>query len=80
MKPENLPAETIHPVWIEKDSETLRAIVLIPRRPLIRAEARVVVLQPGTNYAVGVDELPRVLASFGIGSTGQAIQATPPRP
>jgi hypothetical protein len=64
--------ETIQPVWIEKDDHTLRAIILIPRRPLIRATAWVAVLQPGKELAsYKLDELPRVLASFGIGSTGQ---------
>jgi len=78
---EDLPAETIQPVWIEGNSQTLRAIVLIPRRPLFHATAWVAVLQPGTNCAVEPDQLPQVLASFGIGSTGQIFsQGTPPRP
>jgi hypothetical protein len=64
--------ETIQPVWIEKDDHTLRAIILIPRRPLVRATASVSVLQPGTKIASHkLDELPQVLASFGIESTGQ---------
>jgi hypothetical protein len=72
-------AETIQPVWIEKDDHSLRAIILIPRRPLFRASAWVSVLQPGTNVAnYQLDELPQVLASFGIGSLAQkSSRATP---
>jgi hypothetical protein len=78
---EDIAAETIQPVWIEKDSQTLRAIVLIPRRPLFRTTAWVAVVQPGTNYFVKLDELPQVLASFGIGSTAQVFsQGTASRP
>jgi hypothetical protein len=61
------PTEAIQPVWIENDEHSLRAIVLIPRRPLHRASARVTVLRPGTNSIHRLEELPKVLASFGIG-------------
>jgi len=73
-------AETIQPVWIEKDNHSLRAIILIPRRPLHRAVARIAVLQPGaksTNYNLG--ELPQVLASFGIGNAGPMVTGTTSR-
>jgi hypothetical protein len=74
-------AETIQPVWVEKEVHSLRAIILIPRRPLFRAKARVAVLQPGTNFACKLEELPQVLASFGMGSARQVFsQGTPPRP
>jgi len=71
--------ETIQPVWIEKDDHSLRAIILIPRRPLQREEARVAVLKPGTNLAFyKLDELPQVLVSCGIGSTGQGPSRAAP--
>jgi hypothetical protein len=61
--------EAIQPVWIEKDEHSLRGIVLVPRRPMHRATARLTVLRPGTNYTTHrLEELPAVLASFGIGS------------
>lgn len=62
--------EAIQPVWIEKDEHSLRAIILIPRRPLHRATARLAVLQPGTNFTTHrLEELPTVLASLGIDQT-----------
>jgi len=71
--------EAIQPVWIEKDDHSLRAIILIPRRPLQREEARVAVLKPGTNLAFyKLDELPQVLVSCGIGSTGQGPSRAAP--
>jgi hypothetical protein len=64
-------AEAIQPVWIEKDGHSLRGIILIPRRPLHRATARLVVLRPGTNYTTHrLEELPTVLASLGIDKPG----------
>jgi len=75
-------AEAVQPVWIERDERSLRAIILIPRHPLNRTAAGLTVLQPGSDPAkYGLDELPRVLASFNLGSSAQlsANGATPLR-
>ena len=59
--------ETVQPVWIEKDSHTLRAVILIPRRPMFHAKSRLAIIQPGSELAMrNLNELPRVLSSFGI--------------
>lgn len=59
--------ETFQPLWVAQDERTLRAVVLIPRRPVQRAHAGLVVLQPGTNFtSLKLGELPQVLASLGI--------------
>ena len=61
--------EAIQPVWIEKDGHTLRAVILIPRRPMFRATTRLAIIQPGSDLAMhNLNELPQVLASFGIGN------------
>jgi hypothetical protein len=61
--------EVIQPVWIEKDDHTLCAVILIPRRPMFRATTKLVVIQPGSDLAMrNLNELPQVLASFGIGN------------
>ncbi len=64
-----LPAfETIQPVWIEQDKYRLRAIILIPLRPMHKALAKLTILQPGTKPTPRpLDELPQVLTSFGVG-------------
>jgi len=70
--------ETLQPVWVERDDHSLRAIILIPRRPLQRAKARLAILQPGKYFTTNLDELPRVLASFGIGNASHiSTQAIP---
>ncbi len=59
--------EAFQSVWVAQDERTLRAVVLIPRRPMQRAYARLAVLQPGKDFTrFELDELPQVLASFGI--------------
>ncbi len=71
--------ETLQAVWIEQDGGRLRAVVLIPRRPLHRTRARVMVVQPGTNLVTrNLDELPQVLASFGIGNIARASKTPVP--
>jgi hypothetical protein len=61
--------ETIQPVWIEKDGHTLRAIILIPRRPMFHATTRLAIIQSGSDLAMrNLNELPQVLSSFGIGN------------
>jgi hypothetical protein len=53
--------ETFQPLWVAQDERTLRAVVLIPRRPMQRAAARLVVLRPGTNFTTAkLGELPQV--------------------
>jgi len=72
------PAEVFQPVWIGDDEHRLSAIILIPRRPMHRARAKVTVLQPGTNLVTrSLDELPQVLGSFGIGSEIQTTKGKP---
>lgn len=67
------PTEAIQPIWIENDDHSLQAIVIIPRRPLHRAIARVTVLRPGTNTTTHrLEELPKVLSSLGIGRGEQS--------
>jgi len=64
------PMEILQPVWVRKDSQSLEAIVLIPRRPLFRSSARIVVLQSGAKPAYHeMDELSEVLARFGLRQT-----------
>jgi hypothetical protein len=71
--------ESIQPVWVEKDRDQLCAIILIPRRPLRRAMAGIVVIQPGTNFVTrSLDELPQVLGSFGIGNVAGGSYGKPP--
>lgn len=61
--------EIFDPVWVEKDSQTLAGIVLVPRHPLNRSAVRVAIIQPGTNTMRPLSELHQVLASFGVGNT-----------
>ena len=72
--------EAIQPVWIEKETGTLQAIILIPRRPLHRASARISIIQPGGQMTTRrLNELPAVLVSFGLSDAmGQQMQQ--PRP
>ncbi len=75
-------AEAVQPVWIEKDEQSLRAIILIPRHPLNRSTARLTVLQPGTNSTTHrFPELPEVLAAFRVGGSPRRsdTQVTPPQ-
>ncbi len=70
--------EAIQPVWIEKDDHTLRAIILIPRRPMFHPTTRLVVIQPGADLAThNLNELPQVLASFGIGNRTDSSNRPP---
>ena len=63
-------AEEAQPVWIEGSNNVLRAVILVPRHPLIRAKARVLVIKPeGSEENRQLDELPGVLESFGLGSS-----------
>lgn len=66
-------AEAFQPVWIEQDARRLRAVILLPRRPMHGARASLVIIEPGTNFMTRrLDELPQVLASFGIGPGAEA--------
>ena len=70
MRRSQVAAEEVEPVWIEGSSNTLRAVILIPRHPLIRERARFFVLKPKSNVQVcTLDELADVLASFGLGDS-----------
>ena len=71
-------SEVIHPVWIDQDEHRLRGVILIPRHPLHRSEANFFIIQPGSDIITqSLDQLPQVLASFGIGG-GDAIANRPP--
>lgn len=61
--------DVFEPVWVEKDTQTLAAVILIPRHPLNRSAVRVAIVQPGTNTTRPLSELHQVLASFGIDNT-----------
>jgi hypothetical protein len=64
--------EKVQPIWVGQADSRLRAIVLIPRRPLVRRRARIAVIEPGRTLTFkGLDELPQVLDSFGIGHAGE---------
>jgi hypothetical protein len=64
--------EETQPVWIEQDGHRLRAVVLIPRRPLRRDWAQIAVLQPATDVTLHeLGELPQVLGAFGIGDAAK---------
>lgn len=72
--------DVFQPVWIEKNEQTLAAVVLIPRHPLSSSTAKVVIVQPGTNALRPLSELNEVLASFGIVNTNagqKGIASTP---
>jgi len=72
-------AEDFQAVWIERDEQKLRAIIVIPRHPLRGAEARFAVVQPGANLKLQpLDQLPQVLASFGIGDGAGESASRPP--
>jgi hypothetical protein len=59
--------ESFEPVWVSDDGQSLRAIILFPRRPLHRSTARIVVLEPGKdNVAHPVTDLNEILKSFGV--------------
>jgi hypothetical protein len=74
-------SEIFQPIWIEKDGMTLRAIILVPRHPLQYSKARIMVMEPGTNHAEKLSELPKVLVSFGLGRPDEfASPPPPPRP
>ncbi len=66
------------PVWVEKDSNTLAGVVLIPRHPLNSSRIRVAIIQPGTNTMRPLSELHEVLASFGIGNADSNGVASAP--
>jgi hypothetical protein len=69
--------ETMQPIWVEQNDHQLRAIILVPRRPVRRDRARVVVIQQGANLVNRkLDELPQVLASFGIGEVARTDKST----
>ena len=59
--------ESLETVWVEKDAQTLRAIVLVPRDLGQRSVGRFTLLQPGMNHTMqSLEALPAVLASFGL--------------
>jgi hypothetical protein len=71
-------AEVFQPVWIGGEAHRLSAIILIPRRPMHRAKAKFALVQPGTNLVMkGLEELPQVLRSFGIGSEVETTKGKP---
>lgn len=60
-------AEIVRPIWIQRDKQTLRAIILVPRHPLLEDTASVAFIQPGGPYEIHkCSELPQILANFGI--------------
>jgi hypothetical protein len=62
-----LAFERFQPIWIPEDEHRLRAVVLLPRKPLYRARAALVIVQPGANIVTRkLDDLTQVLSSFGI--------------
>ncbi len=70
--------DVVQPIWIEGDKGELRAIVLVPRRPMYHRAARLAILQPGTNFATRrLDELRQVLESFGIAKAADPSKAKP---
>jgi hypothetical protein len=63
-------AESVQAVWVEGESNTLRAVVLVPRHPLVRQSARIFVLKPNAKMEIlTLDQLPDALASLGIGGS-----------
>lgn len=72
--------ESLQAVWVEQDTQHLRAVVLIPRRPLHRDTAKFSVLQPGRDIVNrNLEELPLVLAAFGIQAATPAAPTQPNR-
>jgi hypothetical protein len=70
--------EQVRPLWVQKDESTLRAIVLIPTRPLLRAKAKFAVIQPGTNViSKELNELPQTLAAFGLARPAENTEKRP---
>ena len=62
-----LAAEDLDPLWVEQDAHTLRAVILIPRHPLIRWLAHFSLIEPGNKCKLQpLDALPRVLVGFGL--------------
>ena len=62
-------AEEIRPVWVvaETNANTLRAVILLPQRPLIRSTAGILVIERGKDDMLRpFDELSQVLSAFGI--------------
>jgi hypothetical protein len=71
-------SETLQPIWVEQNDHQLRAIILVPRRPAFRDRARMAVVQQGTKLVYRkLDELPQVLASFGIGEVARTDKPAP---
>ncbi len=61
-------AEEFQALWVPRDESRLRAVILFPRHPLHHRLARIAIVQPGTAPASRpLDDLPAVLAAFGIG-------------
>jgi len=68
--------ESIEPIWIAGEPGKLRAIVLVPRHPLLRGRARIAVIEPGIkSFTRSLSELHQTLASFGIRSGPTANSA-----
>jgi hypothetical protein len=68
--------EELQFICVAEEQERLRAVILVPRRPMHRGNNAIFVIQPGTNLIMKHrDELPQVLASFGIGDSAQSAKA-----
>ncbi len=61
--------ETVSPIWIQKDINSLAAILLLPRKTPLSGDNRWALLQPNSNLVTRpLEELPKTLASFGMDS------------
>jgi hypothetical protein len=79
---ERTPAsEYVQAVWIEANPGKLRAILLIPRKPLVFARARFFVIEAaGSTRFYPLDRLQEMLAGFGLdtrSSSGQSAAYNP---
>lgn len=69
--------DELQPVWIEQEDRSLRAIILVPRRPLYRKKATLVVLQPGQRWQThALTELPQLLLSFAGSNAVEAAKSS----
>lgn len=66
--------EAVRPIWIEADDQTLKAIVLIPRRPALQSRGWITVIRrKGAVTHDKLDRLPIVMAEFGISNATQNL-------
>jgi hypothetical protein len=76
---EQAPAwEALESIWIPEDTNSIRAIMIVPRQPLPNRTPRFAVIQPGAGVRIqDVNSLPVFLASITTNVTADMQRKTP---